>query len=163
MTMNIGPAWPPIAGSSELQCHRWFVVRQLDDVLHAAFAKAALTHDDGPIVVLERGRDNFTGAGGISVDEYSHGTRAGRLHQCAARFGLIGLLMTLPVANADDLARVEEYVADFHRGREQPARIVAQIEDQSAAVLIPLQLFDHFTKIGRRMLAEGNQADVGNA
>src|SRR5262249_51830118 len=52
VAMNIGPAWPPVAGGRELQRHWRFVVWQFDDVLKAPLSKKSLSPADRPVVVL---------------------------------------------------------------------------------------------------------------
>src|SRR5262249_19777472 len=51
---------PPVARRRQLQGA--LVALHRDDVLHAALAVTALAHDDGPLVVLEGGRDDLAGA-----------------------------------------------------------------------------------------------------
>src|SRR5215831_11266450 len=66
--MDILAAGPPVGGDGQLH----LAAVEAADVLHAAFAVAALADDDGPLVVLQARRDDLAGAGAMAVDEDRH-------------------------------------------------------------------------------------------
>src|SRR5207248_3195630 len=82
--MNILAARPPVARRRQLEGTLAAIAFiELYDMLHAALAVAALADDHRAVVVLKRGRDNFTRAGAKLVDEHSNWEPFGRNEHCA--------------------------------------------------------------------------------
>ena len=66
--VNAASARQVIVTRRELQIRR--AVAQREKHLHASLAEGALADDQGPLEVLERSGNDFTGAGGILVDQH---------------------------------------------------------------------------------------------
>ena len=77
--------------------------------------------------VLQRAGDDLGGRGRAAVDQHHQRLAVGEVEARARREGLI--LIGVAAAGRDDLALGEERVDDLDRLGEQPARVVAQIED----------------------------------
>ena len=62
----------------------------------------------------------------------------------------------------DELAVVDELLGHLHRGRQEPARVVAQVEDQRLHARLR-GLLERGGHVARRLLLELTELDVGHA
>src|SRR5690606_22950207 len=97
--------------------------------LHRTLAEGAAADDTGTAVVAERTSQYLRGAGRTGVDQHNHR----RAVQAVARGGAEGGVADRDAAaRADDAAVLEQRVGDLHGRVEQPARVAAQVDHQSA-------------------------------
>src|SRR5262245_40936657 len=105
---------------------------ELYHILHTAFSPSPFAENHGPVLILEAGRNNFAGAGAVSIDEYHDRYIAefpafGRVPNTLVRVAAIG---------ADNAAAVDEQIAHSHSGGQQSAWIKSQIEHQTPGFLL---------------------------
>ena len=102
-------------------------------------------------------RDDLAGAGAEAVDQDDHGE---------AREGafLVGVPLSLgrvAALGADDASLGDEHVADLDRGRQQPAGIESQVDDQSGEFLL-FERLERRSQFAGRVAAEGGDPDVAD-
>ncbi len=99
--------------------------------LHAALAEAALAHDHGTPMILQRARDDLAGRGRTGIDQHDHRHVLGDL-AAIDRFGVVDVSLARGTAALrDDAAFLEEEVAQRHRFVERAAGVGAQVEHQA--------------------------------
>src|SRR5262249_9368194 len=118
-------------------------------LLHAALAvRAAVADDDAAAIVLDRAGEDLAGAGTEFVDQ--HDQRAFPGH---ARAGVaVHADRALEVLHLHDRAGVDEPAGDLHRFVQQPAAVVAQIDNHAVDALVP-EVIQDAAAVGRRALA----------
>ena len=106
------------------------------DALHAAFAKAGGAHHDGALQVLQGAGGDFGGAGTAMVDDHRHGITA-RLSAIAARRAVRRRILrgNAPLGGDNDGALGQKLATHGDGAVEQPARIVAQVENKGGHAL----------------------------
>src|SRR5260370_10895119 len=113
-------------------------------------------------MVLQRAGDDLGGRGRAAIDEH-HQRQAAR--QITVRLRLeAAIVLRAAAADRDDLALVEEIVADGDRLVEQPARIVAQVEDDAGELVAGLalqRLYGAFEPVAGA-LAEIGDSDIAD-
>ena len=132
-----------------------------NDGLDRSLAERARAHDDGAAMVLQRAGDDLGRRGRPAVDQDDDGKPVGDV----ARLGVEALGLVGPARpRRDHLAAIEEGVRHLDRLIEQPARVVAEIENQALDVVADLVL--HFLHgaldAGRSLLAERGDANIAD-
>jgi len=129
------------------------------DRLDECLAERRFTNDERAIVILQRTRHNFRGAGAAAIRQRHH-----RNVQVIARFRGTVILVGIRHAPArvhDHRAARQEPVGDLDRLIQRAARIVPQIEDQPLHALT-LQRAQRLPEFLIRVLAELGETDVAS-
>ena len=110
-------------------------------------------------MVLQCAGDDFGRAGRTAVDEDDHRLALGQI----ARFRVPAVVvLRIAAAGADDLARIQERVADIDRLVQQPAGVVAQVKDEARDVVDPARVRDRLVDLRlerrERLVVEGGHA-----
>ena len=139
-----------------------FLVLEVVEDLHRAFAEALPPDDDRAVQVLQRARHDLRRAGALRADQHRHRILA--LASVVAR--QLGLAQ-LPVHadGRDDGAFLDECVAHLDGLLEKSARVAAYIEDQPAqgAAVLLLHRADRRLHVARRGPGEAGEPDVADA
>ncbi len=110
-------------------------------------------------MVLQRPGHDFGGAGAEAVNQHHHG-------EVASLVAAAGVMMTrglgAPLVEHDQLVLLQEHVRHRHPFLEQPARVPAQVEDQSIQ-LVGVQILQCGRQLLVGVLVEAGQADVAHA
>ena len=137
-------------------------VRQWHDGLHRPLTVGLLTDDGRATMILQSTRHDLGCGGRARVDQH-HQRRAVEI---VARLRVhFETCIGCAAVRRHDHAFVEECIGHTDGRIEQAARIVAQVEHQSAqlAIVLLLQLGDSRLQIGRRRLTEVRDLDVAIA
>src|SRR5207302_819197 len=105
-------------------------VLERDGSLPDSLAVSPRTDEPGAVVVAERPREHLARARAAAVREDEQGRLRGE-DRFALRVADLGALVALE-GLADRLPRAEEGRRDGHARRHRAARVVAEIEDESA-------------------------------
>ena len=135
---------------------------QRDDRLHRALAKAAGSHHGRAAVVLQGAGDDFGSRRRGAVDQHDDGRPA---QQVAGRRSTVDMVVRgVAAAGGDHDAAVEKNAGDIDRSVEQPAGVVAQIEDEAVqpALRPRLHPVDRTGELGRGVLGEGGNAGIAD-
>ena len=139
------------------------VARDRHHGLHAALAEGLGAHDDGAAMVLQRAGDDLADA---LAEPPLISTTIGRPCAMSPDSAFQRCASSLRRARVrDDLALVEEVVRDLHRLVEQPARVVAQVEDDAlevAARPAGACVLHGAAQPGLGLLVEGGEADIAD-
>ena len=153
--VNVLSRRPLIGGDGQLEDA--VAVLQVDDVLDRPLAIAALADDRGAVVVLETGRDDLGGRGRVLIDQDDHREAV----EGPFLLSLVGLGDGVPPLRAHDQSVLDEQVGDFHGRAEEPARVVAEVENQGLHPLA-LELVEGFFQLLGRVLDEAADSDVAD-
>ena len=138
------------------------VIADRDDGLHRALAEGARAEKRRALVILQRAGHDLRGRSRAAVDQHHETLALGDV--AMARIPALGVL-GVAAARRDDLALVEEGVADADRLIEQAARIVAQIEHIALELVVAdilLQAVEGVAQILGRLLVELRDLDVAD-
>src|SRR5437867_1957847 len=135
-------------------------IRERDDRLHRSLAERLRAHDHRAAPILKRAGDDLGGRGAALVDQDHH------RHLGIALLGVSREAHVL-VAHAafrvdDQLAVVDELLGHLDGRRQQPARVVAQIQDQRLHPAL-VELVERLVEVVRALLLELAQLDVRDA
>ena len=109
--------------------------RQRDDGLHRAFAERARAHDGRALMILQGAGNDLGGRGRAAIDQHDDRLAVDEVAAaCVVALDVVGPA----AAGGDDLAAIQERVANRDRLIEQAARIVAQIEHIADELLAAL-------------------------
>jgi hypothetical protein len=152
------------AGPEEELCRdleRAVAVRQRRNRLHGPLPEAVVVADDHrAAVVLQRARDDLRGRGAPVVHQHDH--RQGRVRLLGVRGEAHVLVADPPLRVDHQLAVLDELLGHLDRGREEPARVVPEVEDQGLHALLA-QLLQGDLEVVAGLLLELPEADVADA
>ena len=100
--VDVLAARTPVGGGGHLELAAFEILNGL----HAAFAVAAIAHDDGAAMVLQTGGDNLGAAGAVAVDQHYHG----KLGEAAVAFAVVDVFLADARPDADDSAVIDEHI-----------------------------------------------------
>src|SRR5208282_4437310 len=134
------------------------VLRYLINGLYQALAEGGFAHDQSAVMVLQGAGDNLGRRGGSMVDEDNDRVFGARL-AVGRTVDLLGI--SASALRNDDLAAMEELVADRDRLRQQTAGISAQVENQAlrAVAKTPQRVVD----LAAGRLLKAAQVDIADA
>ena len=134
---------------------------QRNDRLHRTLSEGARAHDDGAAVILQRAGDDFGGRGRPAVDQHHDGQAVGVVPGLGVEaLRVVGTART----GGYDLAAVEEEIDHLDRLFQQPAGIVAEIENQPRQPSADLgaKLRHRAFDPAQGLLAERNDPDIAD-
>jgi len=113
------------------------------------------------VVVLQGAGDDLAGRCGAAIDQ--HGDRQPGGDVTGTGVVALGILATPPTGR-HDFAFVEKCIGDRDRLIEQPARIIAQIEDhpEELATGLLLQVLHRVIEADIGLLVESRDPDIGD-
>src|SRR5207237_1981286 len=130
-----------------------------NDRLHRSLTERSGADEGGALVILKRTRDDLGCRSRATIDQHDY-----RLAACKIAALRIEALSLLGMASAcrGDLSAIEERVRDRDRLIQEPARIIAQIDDvafeRRAGIL--LDGGDRALEAFLRLIGEGGDADI---
>jgi hypothetical protein len=135
------------------------VLRERSDGLDQALAEGGFADDQAAIVILHGAGNDFGSGGGIVVDDddQRHGHALITAHGIERAVGGVAA-----VIGNDELALLEEHIADGDGFVEQAAGVAAEVEDQ-AVEIGGAELFEGFGDFPVGGLVELRETDIADA
>ncbi len=154
--MDVGTAWPEVAGNGELDGRTGMV--DLEHLLHGAFAKRTFARNQRSAMILQASRHDFAGAGRLVVLQNDHRYVC---RQFDLAVGCLGMIETgSPSFGRHDTAFAQQHVAHIHRSAQNSTRIESQIDDQRFG--LRLDGLEHLPEFIGSPLTEQRDADVSD-
>src|SRR5271165_3709543 len=151
--------WREVARSGEPQSP--IAGAKWNDGLHRSLAEGAGTDDRRASVILQSASHDLGGRSRAAVDQHDEGLAPGEIARvCMEALGLRGDA----AAGRDNLALLKERIGDRDRLIEQPAGIVAQIDNEALELIAGLgsEVGDRFFQAIRGLLVELSNANVAD-
>src|SRR5579864_327480 len=140
------------------QAQRAIAAAERNDGLHRSLAERAGADQRRALVVLQRAGDDFRRRSRAAIDQDDERLALGEVARMRrAALGFLGVA----AAGRDDLAALEERVGDRDRLLQEPARIVAQVDDVALDLVadLVLQIGDFLLQALGGLLVEGGDAE----